>query len=128
MKKLTIAILVLFVLTAGLFAQEAENARPWEETIRRIENGKTPNTNNTYSVEIIYYPYSHEAYVIYVIFDALYQEEEAVSVVSDVAKRLRAEFGYDKYGYSSDATVRFDNEKHLARYRINIVFLQNDNN
>ena len=128
MKRLCVAVLVLFFFSLGLVAQEATSDQPWEETVRRIENGKTPNTNNTYSVEILYYPYSHEAYVTYVIFDALYQEEEAVSVVSDVAQRLKAEFGYDKYGYSSQATIRFDNEKNLARYRVNIVFMYNDIN
>lgn len=128
MKRLCVAVLVLFFLSLGLVAQEATSASPWEEVVRRIENGKTPNTNNTYSVEILYYPYGHEAYITYVIFDALYQEEEAVSVVSDVAQRLKYEFGYDKYGYSSPATVRFDNEKHLARYRTNIVFMYNDIN
>ena len=63
MKRLCVAVLVLFFFSLGLVAQEATSDQPWEETVRRIENGKTPNTNNTYSVEILYYPYSHEAYV-----------------------------------------------------------------
>ena len=53
MKRLCVAVLVLFFFSLVLVAQEATSDQPWEETVRRIENGKTPDNSPDKFVQAI---------------------------------------------------------------------------
>lgn len=125
MKKITAFFMLAFCAVIFAFAQDSgkeKNAKPWEEVIYRTMSGTIPDTNRTYTVEVRFSPYGNEAYITYIVYDSLYHESDAVYAVRDVARKLTAEFGYDWYNYNSQAILRYDNEKHLARYRANVVF------
>lgn len=121
-KKFSAIILLSCFSIAAFFAQNAVSARPWEEVVYRTESGIIPDTDRSYMVEIRFSPYGNEAYITYIILESLYREADAVYAVRDVARRFTAEYGYDWYNYTSEPVLRFDNVKHLALYRANVVF------
>lgn len=127
MKKIIAVFMLALCASVFTFAQENDttkqkSTRPWEEIIYRTMSGTIPGTNRTYTVEVRFSEYGNEAYITYIVYDSLYYESDAVYAVRDVARKLTAEFGYDWYNYNSQAILRYDNEKHLARYRANVVF------